>query len=269
MVWRRGRRWHLPSVCPFHVRWCLFLLDSTLLTTTMATQDSQVMEGFWMGRYGSIPWAGRSRRVFGGRNLVHRQNFHGPVSSELREYALGVNLWTGNGLETSDDGKLVEEFSLLVSHNNPYIGPDDEKWTGAPDSYIVGVHGTLLGNTGCWWRRRASAVPASDTSSRPHFTQATSSKVRGRPHALSDNGKGELATDDPGNLGVVDELNETDTNPNSITQLLVWRDQGDNSSPLVALYTGDDAEYIMENKVAKFVAGQQIYIQGRSPRQQS
>lgn len=110
----------------------------------------------------------------------------------------------------------------------------------------------------------SSAVPASNAFSRPHSTKPMSGAKEGSPNALLESFDGEIAADGSGNLGVIDEMNKTDTNPNSIVQLLVWKaqddDENDDPSPMVALYTGGDAEYIMEKQVANSLDGQQISV---------
>lgn len=139
-----------------------------------------------------------------------------------QEDVIGVNAFNNFPL---DDEKTTWEATKtladLIAYNDPWDNGDKaDPWTGAPGLYIIGMGGDLIGET-------------------PEI-------------ASSPNGSG--------GYQVIDEGNDTDTNPNSLIMLLVWKNKDATKTPKVSLYTGGDAEFVMENKTANFVAGEQIKV---------
>ena len=143
------------------------------------------------------------------------------------EDVIGVNTFNNLGLENPLDDKEevkwedIKTLANLIGYNDPWeSGVDADPWTGAPGLYIIGMQGDLIGDTG--------EIASSPTGS--------------------------------GGYQVIDEGNDTETNPNSLIMLLVWKNKDATKTPKVSLYTGGDAEYVMENKTANFVAGEQIKV---------
>ena len=149
---------------------------------------------------------------------------------------LGKNLFNGQGLATSvkynpttktyDD---IKGLSDLIANNDPW---NQNLWNGnggAPGFYIVGANQVLLGNTG----------PIAQ-------------------NGLTGDAEAEARKD--GQLGVIDYSMNNAQNFSSLVTLVIWKNKDTTKSPKVSFYTAGDAEYVMENKVANFVSGEQIQI---------
>ena len=143
---------------------------------------------------------------------------------------LGVNIFAGTTLTTPLNWKTITTPKLLITNNDPWFGGTWGTNGGAPGLYIVGVNGQLLGDT----------------------------------IEMTADG---FATDDVESIGppvgmpaVIDQMNVTQTNPNSVVMLLIWKNKDPSQNPKVSLYTGGDAEYVMEDKVATFMQGDKIQV---------
>jgi hypothetical protein len=131
------------------------------------------------------------------------------------ENTLGVNVFNNRGLQTKHPW-LIGSLEDLLRDNPPW--DEGSELAGAPGLYIVGANGVRLGEK---------------------YQMDNEGVVVKREFGLTSK------------VGVINKATGTDTNLRSLVLLLVWMpDNAQNQREIrVSLYTGGDAEYVMEEKI--------------------
>lgn len=181
---------------------------------------------------------------------------------------IGRNVFTGNEVvfpDKSMDMKTITSVADLLKYNSPSAiprknsvnyspppsegegtDPDKEVWEGAPGLYIVGVNKWTLSQFDNRYDPNESDDDDDDDSENGDESGDKLAAAQSNT-SQPDGGFGTVNIKPTGKQGL--------QNPNSLIMILVWPD------PIkVSLYTGGDAEFGVENRVADFLKGLPVTV---------